>query len=231
MHFLLNEAMITRSPTLHTLNAAATRFVGEVNKQKCHSRNLHPLKQLRSSLTIRTKAAHATAITNDALEPAPAAALSRMPTDMFLRSLLISTISSKRLLLLPALSILRFISRPNRGFLFNADKNPVLHAILKKTFYEQFCAGENEAETKMAMKRLKGLGFRGIILTYARETVFDAKTNTGYGQGLDNLNIMAAERQEANARKGEFDSNIGAWTKGTLETVEMLGEGDFLALK
>lgn len=233
MPFLLNETMTVRFSTRHSFNAAATRFVGEINRQKCTSQNLYSLRQLRfSSSAIRTKAALPSAITNDVSSEPGLPPLSRMPTGMFLRSLLISTISSKRLLLLPALSILTFISKPNRGFLFNADKNPILHAILKKTFYEQFCAGENEAETKRAMQRIKDLGFRGVILTYARETVFDAKTNTGYGQGLDDMNITTAgKEQAAKSSEAKFDANIDAWTKGSLASIDLLGDDDYLALK
>jgi hypothetical protein len=100
------------------------------------------------------------------------------------------------------------------------DRNPVLHGILKKTFYEQFCAGENGAETKATIQELKDMGFRGVIMTYAKETVFDHSTKTAHGLG-----IAASESQEGHC------TNIEAWRKGTMETVEQLENGDYLAVK
>ncbi|KAI4604333.1 hypothetical protein KJ359_000468 [Pestalotiopsis sp. 9143b] len=150
--------------------------------------------------------------------------LGPLPTGMLLRSLMIAGISSKRYLLLPSLKILSFLSSPNRGFLFNADKNPLIHAILKKTFYEQFCAGVNAIETKQCVRRLKDLGFRGIILTYARETVFDHSTKTKDVQGVDSKEL-------ADAAEPGFCSHIEDWRAGTAETVELIDDGDYLAVK
>ncbi|KAJ9216660.1 hypothetical protein DTO166G4_1876 [Paecilomyces variotii] len=148
--------------------------------------------------------------------------LAVLPTGTLLRSLLVSTISSNRYLLLPSLSILSYLSDPRRGALLSVDRNPVLHAILKKTFYEQFCAGENAEETKNSMDKLKRLGIRGIILTYARETVFDHKTNKAQPQGhILNEQSVAAD----------YCPNIEAWRKGTHETIDLISEGDYLALK
>jgi hypothetical protein len=121
------------------------------------------------------------------------------------------------------------LSKPNRGLLLNVDRNPILHGILKKTFYEQFCAGENAAETKATIKELKDMGFRGVIMTYAKETVFDHRTKTQQGLGVAAL--------EAEKNGDQLDprlvhcANIEAWRKGTLETVEQLEDGDYLAVK
>ncbi|KAL3496993.1 FAD-linked oxidoreductase [Aspergillus germanicus] len=152
--------------------------------------------------------------------PAAHAPLSALPTRVLLRSLLVSTISSKPLLLRSSLWALSILSKPNRGFLLSVDRNPVLHGILKKTFYEQFCAGENGAETKATIQELKDMGFRGVIMTYAKETVFDHSTKTAHGLG-----IAASESQEG------YCTNIEAWRKGTMETVEQLENGDYLAVK
>ncbi|KAI8256889.1 putative pyrroline-5-carboxylate reductase protein [Colletotrichum sp. SAR 10_98] len=144
-----------------------------------------------------------------------------LPTPVLLRSLLVSAISSKPYLLGPSLSVLSFLTRPNRSLLFDVDRNPVLHSVLKTLFYRQFCAGESPAETKDTMRHLRFMGFRGTILTYAKETVFDHKTNTEHGLGID---------AEKDAKSGNC-SNIEVWRKGALETVDLLGEGDQLALK
>jgi hypothetical protein len=78
--------------------------------------------------------------------------LSVMPTHMLLRSLFIATVSSNKFLLLPSLQLLSFFAKPNRSFVFNVDRNPVLKAILKRTLYNQFCAGETEKETRACVQ-------------------------------------------------------------------------------
>jgi hypothetical protein len=150
--------------------------------------------------------------------------LAPLPNSMLFRSLFIAGISSRRILLLPSLKILSFLSRPGRGFLFNVDKNPIVHGVLKKTFYDQFCAGENGQETRQCVSRLKGLGFKGVILTYARETVFDHKTKTADVQGVDS-------QKTAITSEDAFCSQIDEWRVGTLKTIDLIDDGDFLAVK
>ncbi|KAF2019445.1 pyrroline-5-carboxylate reductase [Aaosphaeria arxii CBS 175.79] len=148
-----------------------------------------------------------------------------MPTGMLLRSLLIATISSNRFLLSPSLSLLAFFSKPGRSYLFDVDRNPVLHALLKRTLYNQFCAGESEQSTRKTCRALKDLGFKGVILTYAKEIVFDHSTNTSHGAS----SISESELQSSSEVK--HDAEIAAWAKGTLDTIDLISEGDVLALK
>ncbi|OHW89618.1 proline oxidase [Colletotrichum incanum] len=147
--------------------------------------------------------------------------LAALPTPVLMRSLLVSAISSKPMLLRPSLAVLSFLTRPNRGFFTDVDRNPVLHSLLKSVFYKQFCAGETPKETKDTMRHLRFMGFRGTILTYAKETIFDAKTNMAHGLGIES---------ETNT-KSNYCSTIESWRKGALETVDLLGDGDQLALK
>ncbi|KAJ0417066.1 FAD-linked oxidoreductase-like protein [Aspergillus carlsbadensis] len=181
---------------------------------------------MSSSMTARhrrfvsTSASTLKATASNAVPTTTHAPLSALPSRVLLRSLLVSTISSKPLLLRSSLWALSILSKPNRGFLLGVDRNPVLHGILKKTFYEQFCAGENGAETKATIQELKDMGFRGVIMTYAKETVFDHSTRTAHGLG-----IAASDSQEG------YCTNIEAWRKGTMETVEQLENGDYLAVK
>lgn len=71
------------------------------------------------------------------------------------------------------------------------------------------------------MRHLRFMGFRGTILTYAKETIFDAKTNVEHGLGIESEDMT----------KGGLDSTIESWRQGVLETVDLLGDGDQLALK
>lgn len=138
--------------------------------------------------------------------------LSIVPTRDLLRSLLISTISSNSFLLTAALNTLSFLCKPFGGPLLDVDRNPVLRKILKTTFYDQFCAGENPTETKLCAQRLKDLGFEAIILTYGKESLHDDGANTAkQGVGLD--------------------PEIANWKMGIMETINSIGSGDYIAFK
>lgn len=131
-----------------------------------------------------------------------------------MRSLLVAGITSHPMLLAPGLAILNFLSKP-RGPLFNIEKNPILHTILKNVMYNHFCAGENAGEVKATIQNIKNMGFRGVILTYAKET--SGKTSN--------------EKDVSNGESTGVDTEIMAWHRGVLQTVKMIGDGDFLALK
>lgn len=214
MVFVLSET-ITASKAVKTL---ATRCLTET-LPKHHSSSWQKARFLSTVGATVGKVA-----TNVSLPP-----LSAMPTGMLLRSLLVATISSNRFLLLPSLSILSFLCKPGRGFLLSVDKNPLLHAVLKKTFYEQFCAGETKPETKHTVQQFKDLGFRGVILTYAKETVFNHSTKTEQALGVAEIEMK--EKDGSVETKLKKCANTEAWRKGTLETIDLLGEGDYLAMK
>lgn len=143
-----------------------------------------------------------------------------LPITDLLRSLLVTTVSSKPYLLSPCLSFLSWLTKSSRGWVWNVDRNPVLRFILKHTFYKQFCAGESVSEARETLRQMKAFGFRGTILTHAKEIVFDQRTNKAHGQGV-NVDNGDADRCES----------IAAWREGILGTVDLLGDGDQLALK
>ncbi|KAL6238685.1 hypothetical protein BDW75DRAFT_246763 [Aspergillus navahoensis] len=146
--------------------------------------------------------------------------LSALPTPVLLRSLLIATISSKPYLLLPSLSALSFLCKPRAGPLLNVDRNP------------QFCAGETPDEVRSTIRRLANMGFQGTIMTYAKETVFDAKTRTQVGLGVNAREPGEEEGpQHTEAGAETYCPQIEAWRKGTVETIDLLGANDYLALK
>lgn len=155
--------------------------------------------------------------------------LAALPTGVLLRSLLVATISSKSFLLLPCLSVLSALCKPGRGPLLNVGRNIILHSILKKTFYNQFCAGETGPEAKATVRRFKEMGFQGTILTYAKETVFDSRTNSMHGLGVKTLE--GEKSSGLSDLEAQHCPSIEAWRKGTLETVGLLGEDDYLAVK
>lgn len=105
--------------------------------------------------------------------------------------------------------------------LLNPDRNPLLRQLIKKTFYMQFCGGENAAEVRRTIAGLKGIGFSGVILGYAREVVLtDGETEH-----------LAACGLESEAAEACIQNEVIPWARGTLETVKLAEPGDYVALK
>lgn len=100
------------------------------------------------------------------------------------------------------------------------DTNPLLRLFLKHTFYKQFCAGENGHEVRNTIDSLKALGYKGVILGYAREVVMDESQAGGLQSCGEYAQVEACIRNE-----------ITPWAKGTLETVQLASPDDFVALK
>ncbi|KAM3528162.1 hypothetical protein MY4038_006006 [Beauveria bassiana] len=99
-------------------------------------------------------------------------------------------------------------------------------ALLRSLFinvYKQFCAGEAPSEIKSTMRAMKDMGFKGTILTYAKETVFDHKKKKEFGLGMNMIPTNGASSTEC--------PYITSWKQGTLDTVKLLGEEDQLAVK
>lgn len=147
------------------------------------------------------------------------APLSVLPLSTVIRTLATTTISSSKLLLPPSLAAMNVLAHTENAIL-NPDKNPILGWFLKKTFYAQFCAGENAAEVRSTVNGLRKIGFTGVILGYAKEVVL-SKSQT---QNLTPCD-QGTEKEEC------VQNEIGPWACGTMETVRLAQQGDFVALK
>jgi proline dehydrogenase len=193
----------------------------------------HAFVQIRA-LSSRTSPKHASYVspTTGAIADADAKTLSKakakqlpalsvLPLSTVIRSMLISSVSSSRLLLGPSLKLMDVLAHSN-NLILSPDRNPLLKFCIKWTFYRQFCAGENAVEVERTLGGLKKLGYAGVILNYAREVVMDKKE----AASLKPLESSSKEEIEACIR-----DEIGPWRKGTLETVRMTQAGDFVALK
>jgi len=115
------------------------------------------------------------------------------------------------------MSILSILAHSRSAFL-DPDRNPVLHYLLKKTFYAQFCAGETREEIKATGGALKGLGYKGVILCYAKEVVMESD---------EDMKEKGSPTEDSATEYREVE----LWKRGTLETISLMGEGDFVALK
>lgn len=103
--------------------------------------------------------------------------------------------------------------------------------LFKRTLYNHFCAGENEREVTSTIRGIKDMGFKGVILTYAREVVLDHSTKkvaveSHRGSTKDSFVTTSDGQIEMSD-----DEAIVAWRAGVLETVGMLQESDVLAIK
>ncbi|EOD48493.1 putative proline oxidase protein [Neofusicoccum parvum UCRNP2] len=139
---------------------------------------------------------------------------SGLPLTNVLRTYLITRLSSSPVLWALGFQGLKLLVNP-RIALLDPDKNRALNWVLKKTFYSQFCAGENGTEVAQTTKAVKSVGYHGIILEYALEVLLD---------GIANGPVPAADSAETRRE-------IEEWRRGMLQTVDMAGPGEFAALK
>lgn len=70
------------------------------------------------------------------------------------------------------------------------------------------------------------MGFKGVILTHAREVVIEESGEQEVGFGVKELKEKGFPAQEP-----ILDEGIEAWRQGVLETASTLEKGDFLAPK
>lgn len=143
------------------------------------------------------------------------APLSLLPLSFLLRSYLIASLSSSPHLLTPSLRLLSIIANPPSPFL-DPDRNPLLRYVLRKTLYAHFCAGENLDEVRKTSFVLKGLGYSGVILNHGREII--SEDDEMLKVGRVDLDLAAQE-------------DVQNWKRSNLETVRLVEEGGFVALK
>ncbi|KAL4966439.1 putative proline oxidase Put1 [Aspergillus stella-maris] len=141
--------------------------------------------------------------------------LAVLPTSTLIYSVLFTSVMSSPLLN-PSLGMLKYVIDSRSSFLHPA-KNPVTRRILRSTIYHHFCAGENEIEVRRSVQRMKALGFKGVTLGYARESV--AKIN------VKDPAVPAAVKQEA------LDLAVDEWKEGNIRTLKMIGDGDCMNIK
>ncbi|MDI1490222.1 MAG: proline dehydrogenase [Ramalina farinacea] len=158
--------------------------------------------------------------------------LSLLPTSTLIRSYAITASSSYPFLLTPSLRLLSWVAHSSSPIL-NPDRNPLLHFLLKKTLYVQFCAGETFHEVQITVQSLKSMGFRGVILAYGREIVLSKgeKAEIAHSTTAQYNGTKREGRIETPTVAGEDLGKVKEWREGTLKTVGMTSAGDYVALK
>lgn len=119
----------------------------------------------------------------------------------------------------PSIAALSFLAHSKSRFL-NPDTSPLLRAILKRTFYAQFCAGEEPSEVRSTIANLKDMGYKGVILGHAKEVVMTKEEAEALDADKD-----CPEQKECNARE------IGEWKNNLCSTIDLSQKDDFVALK
>lgn len=168
-----------------------------------------------SSSPLQRAAAKATATENidgTRSKPLPNAALSKLPLWHVLRSYLVMSMSSSNTLLNVTMGVMGRMVQ-TKGVLLNPDRNPALNWLLRRFFYDQFCAGETKDEISKTIDALHHVGFQGIILEYASEVLEDA------------------EEDSSVSGSAITEKLIDSWKNGMLETVSLVRAGDFVGLK
>ena len=166
-----------------------------------------------ASLTDKRLALFPKRLQSKAAEPL---ALARLPTASIFRSLLLGAFFSSSILFTPGFALLKKIANsPSR--VLNPDKNPLLRAIVKPFVYDHFCAGTNRVEIQGRISQIKSLGFSGVILCYGKE-----------------IQIQRPSLSRVDDRRDphqNFDQELELWKQGNLETLDMIGDGDYLGIK
>ncbi|KAJ5686795.1 hypothetical protein N7536_009414 [Penicillium majusculum] len=150
--------------------------------------------------------------------PVEVSSMARIPTRLLLRSLLLTSLMTSKLFLRPALAVMGVLAT-SKSALLNPDRNLPLNKFLRWTVYNHFCAGVNRKEVSKTVADIKKMGYQGVILGYSKEIV------------LDQEEMLSTDASGASEYSEKCYQMIDEWKEGTLETLRMVGPGDFLAVK
>ncbi|KAE8351941.1 FAD-linked oxidoreductase-like protein [Aspergillus coremiiformis] len=155
---------------------------------------------------------------HDILHPSPRKKppLADLPTKTLLRSVLLTSAMASPLLP-PLISLLKYVV-DSKSPLLHPSTNPITNSILRATIYNHFCAGVNETEVRKTVQDMKTLGFKGVILGYARESVAKIDADGPHVEEWKNAPIIA-------------DRAVDEWKEGNLRTLKMVGKGDYINIK
>ncbi|RDW84082.1 putative proline oxidase Put1 [Aspergillus mulundensis] len=141
--------------------------------------------------------------------------LAVLPTKSLIYSVFFTSLMSSPLLR-PCLGLLKYVI-DSKSSLIHPSRNPVMRHLLRTTIYNHFCAGENEAEVRQSVQKMKALGYKGVTLGYARESVAQ-------------IDVKDPATPE-DAKQEALDRAVDEWKDGNLRTLRMIGVGDCMNVK
>lgn len=109
------------------------------------------------------------------------------------------------------MKVLKRLTTTRQPF-FDPDRNWVLNRILRATLYDHFCGGWKRDQIQGCLNQVKSVGYAGVILQYARE-------------------IVAHDLAESSSVVDISAQQIQQWHEGNMQTLSMLGAGDYMAIK
>ncbi|KAI1912818.1 proline dehydrogenase [Ophidiomyces ophidiicola] len=134
--------------------------------------------------------------------------LGRLPTLSLLRSIMLQTVMSRPRIM----DVTSDLLRRNVQLL---TSNAAFRCLLDNMFYAQFCAGRSEAEIRRTVEGLRDMGYKGVILAYARE-----------------VDLSSSHYQSGTAESDALhQAHVAQWLQGTLKTIQYAQNGDFVAVK
>ncbi|KAL2847189.1 FAD-linked oxidoreductase-like protein [Aspergillus pseudoustus] len=142
--------------------------------------------------------------------------LAVLPTKSLIYSVLFTSVISSPLLK-PSLGLLKYVI-DSKSSVIHPSRNPVMRYILRKTIYNHFCAGENDVQVRRSVQKMKSMGFKGVILGYARESVAN----------MDDVKHLP---DSSNIKQEALDRAVDEWKDGNLRTLKMIGKGDYMNVK
>ncbi|KAL4891445.1 FAD-linked oxidoreductase-like protein [Aspergillus ambiguus] len=176
---------------------------------------LYTLPASARHASTSSSTAHHALLTPPQAAPPMRSPMAILPTKTLIRSLLFTSIMASPLLK-PCLSVMKYIVG-SKSLLLSPARNPILNYLLRTTIYNHFCAGVNEKEVRRTVQDMKSLGFKGVILGYARESI---------AQLDDSPHVPVEKKQEAAAARA-----VEEWKQGNLQTLQMIEAGDYLNVK
>ncbi|KAK7514000.1 proline dehydrogenase [Phyllosticta citriasiana] len=195
----------------------------KLHRRVHHGRRLYVKPSKSKSNTVATSPEHDFFLGNQppTVEPPspslPQHVLSYLPFSQIVKTYLVTLALSNPILYRLCFSALHLLAYPPHPVL-DPDKNRVLGYLLKKTFYSQFCAGQSKAEVERTATTVRSVGYDGLSLEFALEVL------------LDDIECSSADKTPG-ADSDETARQIEMWRTGALQTVEMVREGEFAALK
>jgi hypothetical protein len=137
-----------------------------------------------------------------------------------IRSVILGQIIQTSWLFKSGLYLLEKIAN-SKSAMLNADKNPLIRAVVYPLIYRQFCAGRNRAEVHQTIDDIKQMGYSGVILCYSKEVMAGKDS-----KGIKNAAKGTREEDEEATRSG-----VQQWREGNLTTLDAVSEGDYIGVK
>ena len=193
-------SLITRFGNTAPLTlATAQRLSATLNNGIIFVRPLGTSSKVTASATLKN------VLPSPPIPPTQKTGLQRLPTSALIRSLAVLSVAS-----LPPPILTRIIRAAKRRSAW-IDAAPVVGSVARRSFYDNFCIGENSEEIARNVAALRDLGCKGIILGFAREAVPSGSCES--------------------AALTPDEPALRSWVQSNLETLEKLQPDDYLGIR